>query len=311
LCGAAYHGTVDPMSARMPIETTQDKLAFYAGCAAATGRGWDEAGLFYAEDATSTFFDSGKPTLEGRAAIVEMYSGATKIASNLKNAPQFNVLGGNRLAVVNMSSGLQAATGKPWSYIGFHQVEFGPHGYAHDWHALNHLAVVGQIGATQLPHRPQLSPAVLERPADAVVSDEKIAKSPNIDRFLASLRALQSRDLDSLAAFWAPDATVIDTMLPADMTGAETAKHQADVVAAFADIEADPFDVWAAGDCVVAMTRLKATNVGPLAVIGLAKPTGERFELVRCDVMRFRDGKVYKQWSFGRVAAQLGMFPPR
>jgi steroid delta-isomerase-like uncharacterized protein len=136
--------------------------------------------------------------------------------------------------------------------------------------------------------------------------------SNNVQRALASYEAINRRNLDAIAAAYAPDAVLTDH------PSGDTAKSPAEIVGylsqfftAMSDLRFAVTESIDAGDTVVLQLVAEGTQDGPL---GPLPATGRRATVPICNVLRFNaaglittDEVYWDQLSF---LAQLGHVEP-
>jgi hydroxyacylglutathione hydrolase len=125
--------------------------------------------------------------------------------------------------------------------------------------------------------------------------------------------ALRARDLDAIAACWAPDG--VDELVgqavlhgPHDVRG-----FFGELFAAVPDFLFTVDEIVAEGDRAAVRWHATGTFAGDAAYQGIA-PTGEAVALSGLDLLEVRDGQVVKNHAFADglgFARQVGMLPPR
>jgi predicted ester cyclase len=133
----------------------------------------------------------------------------------------------------------------------------------------------------------------------------------NVSRYRELVEAYNRHDVDRGAGFYHEDAVVTDHGARTTMSGREEirAEYWEGYFEASGDQRMDDVDVIAAGDWTVARAVISGTDEG--LVPGL-EPTGRRFEVSACDLVRWEDGEVveehlyYDQYT---VLEQLGQVP--
>jgi steroid delta-isomerase-like uncharacterized protein len=125
--------------------------------------------------------------------------------------------------------------------------------------------------------------------------------------------AVGARDLDAMAACWAPDG--IDCFVgDTEVTGPEGVRgYFTELWGAFPDFSFEIVDLFVEGDRCACRWRTTATFAGPGSFQGF-KPTGARIVVEGCDVATVRDGKIQRNEAFVNqmdIARQLGLLPPQ
>ena len=127
-----------------------------------------------------------------------------------------------------------------------------------------------------------------------------------------ALEAFNDRDFDMLLDQSRPDVEIVDQATGERFQGREGARRFAQQwVDAFPDAKCTITNVIGAGDSVVVEYRGQGTNTGPLYTPqGSIPPTGRRAEVVMCDVLEFKEGRVARQRTYYDAASlqrQLGL----
>jgi uncharacterized protein (TIGR02246 family) len=125
--------------------------------------------------------------------------------------------------------------------------------------------------------------------------------------------ALGARDLDGMAACWAPDG--VDNLVgQAEVHGPDGVRaYFAELFAAIPDLELKADEMVADGDRVAVLWHAGGTFAGDAAYQGIA-PTGGRIALRGLDLVRVRDGLIARIDAFPDgmgFARQIGMLPPQ
>jgi glyoxylase-like metal-dependent hydrolase (beta-lactamase superfamily II)/predicted ester cyclase len=124
--------------------------------------------------------------------------------------------------------------------------------------------------------------------------------------------ALARRDLDAMAACWAPSgeehiASQVDAVGPDGVRA-----YFAELFGAFPDFRLEVRQTVAQDDRVAVHWRATATHAGPGRWQGLA-PTGARVELEGIDLLRVADGQIVRNDAVADglgLGRQLGLLPP-
>jgi steroid delta-isomerase-like uncharacterized protein len=125
--------------------------------------------------------------------------------------------------------------------------------------------------------------------------------------------AVAARDLDAMAACWAPQG--VDRFVgDMEVTGPDGVRaYFTELWAAFPDFSFEIGDLTSEGDRCACRWTTTATFAGPGFFQGFA-PTGARIEIEGCDVATVRDGKLERNDAFVNqmdIARQLGLLPPQ
>jgi predicted ester cyclase len=136
------------------------------------------------------------------------------------------------------------------------------------------------------------------------------AELSNVDRMRAQMAAYNSHDAKGVDALNAPDLVYHDMTMAADQTAKESLAGTLDMFRAFPDVKLVPLSVWSAGNYVVVAGRFEGTNKGPLAAMGIKKPTGKAVSAHYLDIARWENGKIKEEWLFYdgmAMARQMGL----
>jgi len=121
--------------------------------------------------------------------------------------------------------------------------------------------------------------------------------------------ALGRRDVDAMAALWAPDGEAhVSSQLDAVGPGGVRA-YFTELFAAFPDLALTVKSTVAEGDQVAVHWTATGTMTGPLRGI---EPNGARVEFEGLDLLHIRDGKIVRNDAFPdnmAVARQIGVLP--
>ena len=149
----------------------------------------------------------------------------------------------------------------------------------------------------------------------------RTAGHANVPRMAADARAvaetyfaaLRERDLDGIAACWAPDG-VDELAGQATLTGPDEVRaFFAELFAAVPDFTMTVEETLVEGDRAAVRWSATGTFAGDGAYQGIA-PTGERITLTGMDLLQIRDGKLVANHAFPdgmSFARQIGMLPPQ
>ena len=123
--------------------------------------------------------------------------------------------------------------------------------------------------------------------------------------------ALAARDLDAMAACWAPDGQE-HIAGQADVVGPEGVRgYFGELFGSFPDFALSVRRTVAQGDHVTVLWRATATHAGPGTYKGIA-PTGKRIALEGIDLLEVRDGLIVRNDAFADgvgLSRQLGLMP--
>ena len=124
--------------------------------------------------------------------------------------------------------------------------------------------------------------------------------------------AWNERNFDEMAEATAPDATITIVGSGDTFEGVEGSREYNEMWAAgFPDGKVTVDRVIASGDHVVVEYTGRGTHTETLSTsMGDIPATGRSMTLQLCDVMEFKDGKVYRQRTYfdtGSMMAQLGL----
>ena len=124
------------------------------------------------------------------------------------------------------------------------------------------------------------------------------------------------RNFDEMASMAAEDGQLEVVGTGDVFHGAEGSRAYSEAWAAgFPDGRITIDNLIAAGDCVVAEFTGRGTHTGTFVTsAGEIPATGRTVTIKLCDVLEFRDGKVYRQRTYfdsGSIMAQLGLAAPQ
>jgi steroid delta-isomerase-like uncharacterized protein len=136
--------------------------------------------------------------------------------------------------------------------------------------------------------------------------------SKNVQRALATYEAINRRNLDAVAAAYAPDAVLTDHPNGETAKGpAEIAAYLSQFVAAMSDLRFTVSEAIDAGDTVVIQATGEGTQDGAL---GPFPASGRRATVPICNVIRYNaDGQIVTDevyWDQLSFLVQLGHIEP-
>lgn len=137
------------------------------------------------------------------------------------------------------------------------------------------------------------------------------AAEDNTHRYRQLVEAFNRHDSDAGAGHYDEQATVTDHGVGESLSGRAQirAQYWQGWFDASSDQRLDDVDVFTAGEWTVARGVIRGTHDGRWA--GVA-PTGRRFAVDVCDLVRWRDGRIVEEHLYydrGALGAQLGETP--
>lgn len=308
-----------------PLEG-QALASLYTSCWASYSEGaWDKFGQCYAEDAASTFLDSGQPVLKGRAAVVANIKQERPAFPDIQGTPEIVLVNGRQVATIGFVAGTNKgemkspdgksspATNKPMALHMFHAVTFNDKNQVTQETVVQDLAtVMGQLG--QMGEGAKVRPAsakAMEGSPTIVIAKNDATEKANIAAVTKQWADFSKEDLKAIEASFTDDAVESDQGDPEDRVGKKAVMDSAKrFLAGFGDLKAD-CQYLAAGDYVASTCKVSATNDGDMPTMGLKK-TGKTVTMNVIEVSKLKEGKISNVWRFYNgmaMAQQLGLIP--
>jgi predicted ester cyclase len=324
---SACGGSQPPAPAAAPpapvAKTADERVKMYLDCwQQFNDKQWDRFQDCYAEDAASDIVDSGRPVIQGRAAI---------IANNKQEVPAFPdrrgelklvLANGAHLAGVALWTGTHdgdlpgpdgkaiPATHKKFGLYLVHTGELDPTGarIVSDAVYSDDATLMAQLGLSKAPARKALAPSGAA--PTVVIARNDDTERKNMAAFQTMIDLVNKHDLKAFADGLADDYKLIDVTMPADLAKKPAVASLAQYIKAFPDMTLTADSTWAAGDYVAAAGTFTGTNKGTMPEMGITKPTGKAVKVRFFEIVKFENGKAKEDWQFFNGAAfgsQLGM----
>jgi predicted ester cyclase len=178
-----------------------------------------------------------------------------------------------------------------------------------EWWVMDDGTFGAQLGISPPMGRPVADKGLDGAPNIVVATDSDVEKA-NLAALQAGNDAFNKRDLNAMAATWAPDVIEADQGSPADTVGTKAVTASSKMfLTAFPDGNVKALKTWAAGDYVVNVASFTGTNNGPM---GPMKKTGKAVAMTVAEVVKMDAAKVKHMWRFYNsfaMAKQLGLVP--
>lgn len=297
----------------------------YTSCWKSYSEGaWDKFGSCYAEDATSTFLDSGQPELKGRDAVLANIKQERPAFPDISGTPEIVLVNGRQIATIGFISGTNKgemktpdgktspATNKPMAQHIFHAVTFNDKNQVSKETLAQDLGtVMGQLGQAGDAKVRAADGKAMEGSPTIVIAKNDDAEKANIEAVKAQWEAFAKEDLKAVEGTFTDDVVESDQADPADNVGKKAVLDSAKrFLGAFSDLK-NECEYLAAGEYVVSTCKVSATNDGDMPAMGLKK-TGKTVNLNVVEVAKLAEGKVSNVWRFYNgmaMAQQLGLIP--
>ena len=143
-----------------------------------------------------------------------------------------------------------------------------------------------------------------------VVSTGSDAERANVETFRANMKAVNDKDLKTLADMNAADGAFHDYTQPKDLDGAGNIAGLKELFKGFPDATLDAPTMWGAGDYVVTEGTFSGTNKGAAPMMGIKKATGKPVKVRFLEITKIEGGKIKEDWLvFNSLAfaQQLGL----
>jgi predicted ester cyclase len=175
------------------------------------------------------------------------------------------------------------------------------------WMFADQMALIGQLGVAQVPHREPMTESLPEKGTIAKTTDSDVEKA-NLAALAASNDAFNKHDLAAWATSRTDDMTFYDSSTPNDVNKAQMTAGVEGLFKTFSDLKNEIGGAIAAGDYVASFGQLVGTNDGDLSA--QQKATGKQIKAEYISVAHYKDGKIDKAWRFVNgftIPMQLGL----
>jgi predicted ester cyclase len=304
------------------VLTAAERAAWYQECwSHFNSRNWDRFRACYAGTVESEQVDSGHPAARGVEAAMAVNRGFTEAFPDVKGTGELILVNGDAMASIYVLNGTHTgallgwdgqtipATSKPIGVRQAHRIRMDALGsrVVEEEFYSDTGTLMAQLGLNPMPARP-VATSTASSPT-VVIASGTPAELSNVDRLRAQMAAYNSHDAKGVDAYNAPDLVYHDMSMPADQTAKESLAATLNMFKAFPDVKLVPLSAWGAGSYVVVAGRFEGTNKGPLAAMGIKKPTGKAISARYLDIARWENGKIKEEWLFYdglAMARQLG-----
>jgi predicted ester cyclase len=283
---------------------------------------WDKFGECYAEDAVSSWPDSGQGEFKGPEAIVEGGAKPFKDAfTDGKGVPQLVLVNGRNVTSITWITGTQTGafkvssgeippTNKKVGEFVFHSVTFNPANEVSEEVAVEDAgSLMYQLGLSPGPARAARE-AGFEGAPIIVVASGDATEDANVAAVKLSGEQFAKEDVKGMSATLADDVTESDQSSARDVKGKKAVVAGTKLfLGAMGKITYDCPVAWAAGPYVVSRCNFNAVHDGNL---GKLKKTGKPVALTVAEVNKLDGGKFKETWRFfnsASFATQLGLVP--
>ncbi len=168
------------------------------------------------------------------------------------------------------------------------------------------LQQLGIQDAVNVPTREKPWPAKVR-----VVAKNDDTEKANLAAFKASFEALAKGDAAGFSAVYAADATYRYVPQESILTGPQDIAKARDYTAVAKPLELSVVDAWAAGDWVVAETRVKGALAEDFG--GVKGTKGKTWEQNMLELIEFQGGKAKRHLVYAnglKFAVDVGLFDP-
>jgi len=288
-------------------------------------RRWDElARACFAPKITSVAADSDEQSITGAAAEVAESQRTAEAFPDIHNPTALLLVHGDDTVSVAVLSGTND---------GPLPTENGPGPITHraigvefislqntdgtgliDWELgyFNDTSTIGQLGL--LPATIPFRPRAVAPPSPVIaVAQGDATEAANVAAHRAVADAWNRHDAAAVLAALAPALVWRDLTLPVDLDRAGRLRHLRAWWGGFSDAAITVDTLWGAGEYTFAAGRLRGTNDGTHASLGLRR-SGRRFDVSYAEIDHWRDGAIDQVWftySRAKFADQLGLAPTR
>jgi predicted ester cyclase len=305
------------------VLTAAERAAWYQACwAQFNSKSWEQFRACYADTVESEQVGSGHPAARGIEAAMAINRGFTEGFPDVKGTGELILVNGDAIVSIYVLNGTHTgallgsdgqsipATGKPIGIRQAHRIRLDALGsrVVEEEFYSDTGTLMAQLGLNPMPARPVST--IAASPPTVVIAAGTPAELSNVDRMRAQMAAYNTHDAKGVDAFNAPGLVYHDMTMAADQTAKESLAGTLDFFRAFPDAKLVPLAAWGAGSYVVVAGRFEGTNKGPLAAMGIRKPTGKAVSARYLDIARWENGKIREEWLFYdglAMAQQLGL----
>ncbi|MFO0663576.1 MAG: ester cyclase [Polyangiaceae bacterium] len=304
-----------PVEAPPPPKPTLAELQMKAGQGMIEGWNSHDAkkiAEFYANDALVS--GPAFPEQKGKESVTANLAGMFAGIPDIKVAPRFVFMKNEVVvAVIDMVGTHKGdlmgmpASGKPVGFTVAVAQWFNNDGLVKEEHVyVDDGTIAGQVGMSK--QKVRSAPTLGAMTAFAAKNND--AETKNADLIKTWYGAFEKKSADTFLGSLADGTEWDDMTMPDTFKGKDHAKkYFAEATKAFPDSKVTIKNAWGIDEFVVAEVTFAGTQKGPF--MGM-KASNKPVSMDTLDIMRVKDGKVVKGWSFGnsmQVAAQLGLLP--
>ena len=274
----------------------------------------------FSETARGQLVDATPPvTASGKAEVAEWRkSGFGLGLKNVQSKPILTMVKGGHAVLLGHLQGI--ATGdflgvkvsdKPVSLLFGLSVRYDRSGKIIEVQAhLDQLSALGQVGGTQLEHRPA-GPAPTGEPVRALSSGYG-SEAKNLQVLQQVTTDLDQHEAKLMLRYYQPKAFVMRLWQSADAIGHEAIgkSYDAEFVGSSNSVHTVKWE-WVAMDHVAMLIERSGTSTGSL--FQNSEPTNRSYTLQELHIMRIRDGKLDRHWILTNglgLATQIGALAP-
>lgn len=172
---------------------------------------------------------------------------------------------------------------------------------------MDQLSALGQVGGTQLAHRPA-APEPKDKPARGLASGFG-SEAKNLQKLQYVTDELDEHNPELMSRYYAADSVLSRLWQPADFTGqvAITESYGVEFKGSSNSRYAVKWE-WVAQDHVAMLIERSGSSTGPL--FGTDTKTDRSYTVQELHVMRLRDGLLNRHWVFVnglQLARQIGL----
>lgn len=323
--GSAAAGSGSAAAAK-PV-TGDDLAKRYVECwGFLNAKDMDKFKTCYAPNIESDFVDSGMPAAKSWDEILAMHNkpfldafpdfkGQVEVTLiNGKNGATFGLITGKHTGPLKTPMGEIPPTNKNIGLQVAHVVHFADDGKSVDKEQFfeDMGEMMGQLGLSKAPARPATDKPWHDN--EIVVAKDDATEKRNLENTQKGLEAFNKHDTKSMNDAFADDLVWSEIGVPKDWNKKEAIANHEALFKGFSNLKITPAAMWAAGDYVVATGTFAGKNDGPVADMGIKKPTNKEMSLTFCQLFKYnKDGKLVGSWGYWnsmKFAMDLGMMPP-
>jgi len=310
-----------PAEPPKPAWTADQAVLKYKDCWDQFNRkDWTAFRSCYGSAITVEAVDSGRPVVSGLDAAIKDAQDFAAAFPDVSGGLQLVLASKDSVAGLAVVSGTHggplpgpdgkpiAATHKKIGYVMGLVVDLADGAVVRERQYADSTTLMAQIGAIKAPTRPVM--AASTGAPTVVVSTGSDAERANVETFRANMKAVNDKDLKTLADMNAADGAFHDYTQPKDLDSKGNITGLVELFKGFPDAMIEAASMWGAGDYVVTEGTFSGTNKGAVPMMGIKKPTGKAAKVRFLEITKIEGGKVKEDWLvFDSLAfaAQLGL----